>query len=286
MRQLKIVKQVTNRETASLDKYLNDIGKEELLTPEEEIILIKRVRSGDSFATNRLIRANLRFVVSVAKQYQHQGLPLSDLINEGNIGLIRAVERFDDTRGFKFISYAVWWIRQAIFQALSDQSRIVRLPLNKISTMTRINKAFEQKYERTPSADEIADYIDQDTNDVYLSLLYNGRHISMDTQLSDNEDSSPSLLDLLANSEAPMPDASLQQESVSKDIERTLSILNNRERNILHLHFGLNGTRPRSVYEIGLLLGLTYERVRQIRDKAIRKLRHAPKTKRLKVHLY
>jgi len=288
MRQLKIVKQVTDRETLSLDKYLSDIGKEDLLTPDEEAQLIQRVRSGDSVATNQLVKANLRFVVSVAKQYQHQGLPLADLINEGNIGLIRAVERFDDTRGFRFISYAVWWIRQAILHALSDQARIVRLPLNKVSTMNRINKAYaelEQKYERPPSADEIADYIDQDVQDVYLSIMNFGRPMSVDAQFIDNDENTPILIDVLKNNDSPMPDASLQQESVYKDIERSLSMLSSRERNILHLHFGLNGIRPRSVYEIGISLGLTYDRVRQIRDKAIRKLRQAPKTKKLMIHL-
>jgi len=288
MRQLKITKQVTNRETASLDKYLSDIGREELLSIEEETQLTHKIKQGDQEAARRLVKANLRFVVSVAKQYQHQGLSLSDLINEGNIGLIRAVERFDDTRGFRFISYAVWWIRQAIFHALSDQARIVRLPLNKITAMSRINKAFlelEQKYERTPSADEVADYINQDTSDVYLSMMQVGRHISMDAQLVENDEASPNLHDLLMNNELPMPDESLQRESVRKDIERSLSILSPNEGSILRLYYGLNGKRPLSLYEIGSIMNISNERVRQIRDKALRKLRQAPKTKRLKFHL-
>jgi len=287
MRQLKIVQQVTSRDAESLDKYLHDIGRRDLITAEQEINLAKRIRCGDQRAIEELTCANLRFVVSVAKQYQHQGLSLPDLINEGNIGLIRAAERFDDTRGFRFISYAVWWIRQAIFRALSEQARIVRLPLNKINSMNRITQAIielEQKYERSPSADEIADYLGSDTSDISLSLVNTGRHVSMDAQISDDSDSSRNLYDFLINDQLPKPDDMLERESLCKEIERFLSLLSDKERTIIQLFYGLQGKKAHSLHEISESMSITTERVRQIRDYAIRKLRATSKTKRLKTY--
>lgn len=288
MRQLKIVKQVTNRETASLDKYLQEIGRVDLLTSEEEVELARRIKQGDKEALDRLTKANLRFVISVSKQYQNQGLSLPDLINEGNLGLIKAAERFDETRGFKFISYAVWWIRQSILQALAEQARIVRLPLNKVGNINRINRAFselEQKLERAPTIDELAEYIDLSVNDVRQSLMNSGRHISMDAQLMEGDESSSSLYDLLPNDALPSPDAVLVTDSLRKDIERSLSTLTIREGDVVRLFYGLNGTVPLTLEEIGNHFDLTRERVRQIKEKAIRRLRHTSRSKMLQSYL-
>lgn len=285
MRQLKIAKQVTNRETASLDKYLQEIGRVDMVTAEEEVELAKRIREGDKAALERLTKANLRFVVSVSKQYQNQGLSLPDLINEGNMGLIKAAERFDETRGFKFISYAVWWIRQSILQALAEQARIVRLPLNKIGTINRINRAFselEQKYERPPTADELAEFLDCSVNDIRQSLANSGRHISMDAQLVEGDESSSSLYDVLANDSLPTPEDGLAVESLRKDIERSLSTLTSREGDVVRMYYGLNGKAPLTLEEIGERFDLTRERVRQIKEKAIRRLRHTSRSKMLK----
>lgn len=288
MRQLKIAKQVTNRETASLDKYLQEIGRVDLVTADEEVELAKRIREGDKAALERLTKANLRFVVSVSKQYQNQGLSLPDLINEGNVGLIKAAERFDETRGFKFISYAVWWIRQSILQALAEQARIVRLPLNKIGTINRINRAFselEQKYERPPTADELAEYLDCSVNDIRQSLANSGRHVSMDAQLVEGDESSSSLYDVLANDSLPTPEDGLAVESLRKDIERSLSTLTSREGDVVRMYYGLNGKAPLTLEEIGERFDLTRERVRQIKEKAIRRLRHTSRSKVLKTYL-
>lgn len=288
MRQLKIAKQVTNRETASLDKYLQEIGRVEMVTAEEEVELAKRIREGDRAALERLTKANLRFVVSVSKQYQNQGLTLPDLINEGNMGLIKAAERFDETRGFKFISYAVWWIRQSILQALAEQARIVRLPLNKIGTINRINRAFselEQKYERPPTADELADFLECSVNDVRQSLANAGRHVSMDAQLVEGDESSSSLYDVLVNDSLPTPEDGLAVESLRKDIERSLSTLTSREGDVVRMYYGLNGKAPLTLEEIGERFDLTRERVRQIKEKAIRRLRHTSRSKALKSYL-
>lgn len=286
MRQLKITKQVTNRETASLDKYLQEIGKVDLITAEEEVDLAQRIRAGDQVALEKLTKANLRFVVSVAKQYQNQGLTLPDLINEGNLGLIKAAKRFDETRGFKFISYAVWWIRQSILQALAEQSRIVRLPLNKIGSINKINKTYaflEQAHERNPSAEEIAKELDMTINDVKESLKNSGRHLSMDAPLVEGEDSN--LYDVLNSGESPNPDGILLHESLKTEIERALETLTPREADVIHLYFGLGEEHAMTLEEIGETFDLTRERVRQIKEKAIRRLKHTSRSKVLKTYL-
>ena len=286
MRQLKITKQVTNRETASLDKYLQEIGKVDLITAEQEVELAQRIKKGDQVALEVLTKANLRFVVSVAKQYQNQGLTLPDLINEGNLGLIKAAKRFDETRGFKFISYAVWWIRQSILQALAEQSRIVRLPLNKIGSINKINKTFaflEQAHEREPSAEEIAKELDMTVNDVKESLKNSGRHVSMDAPLVEGEDSN--LYDVLNNGESPNPDRSLLHESLKTEIERALETLTPREADVVRLYFGLGEQHAMTLEEIGETFDLTRERVRQIKEKAIRRLKHTSRSKILKTYL-
>jgi RNA polymerase primary sigma factor len=288
MRQLKITKQVTNRETASLDKYLQEIGRVELITAEEEVDLARRIKAGDRAALERLTNANLRFVVSVSKQYQNQGLSLPDLINEGNLGLIKAAERFDETRGFKFISYAVWWIRQSILQALAEQARIVRLPLNKIGTINKINRAFselEQKFERPPSADELAEFLECTPEEVKQSLANNGRHVSMDAPLVEGDDSSSSMYDVLLNDSLPGPERELVVESLRQDIERSLSTLTSREGDVVRLYYGLNGKHPLTLEEIGERFDLTRERVRQIKEKAIRRLKHTSRSRMLKSYL-
>lgn len=288
MRQLKIIKQVTNRETASLDKYLQEIGRLELLTAEQEVELAQKIRSGDMKALERLTKANLRFVVSVAKQYQNQGMSLPDLINEGNVGLIKAAERFDETRGFKFISYAVWWIRQSILQALAEQARIVRLPLNKIGAINKINKAYselEQRFERPPSAEEMADFLEISVEDVRQSLKNNGRHVSMDAPLVEGDESSSSMYDVLENDSLPGPEKVLVVESLRKDIERSLSTLTAREGDVVRLYFGLNGKSPLTLEEIGERFELTRERVRQIKEKAIRRLKHTSRSRMLQSYL-
>jgi RNA polymerase primary sigma factor len=286
MRQLKITKQVTNRETASLDKYLQEIGKVDLITAEEEVELAQRVKQGDQLALEKLTKANLRFVVSVAKQYQNQGLTLPDLINEGNLGLIKAAQRFDETRGFKFISYAVWWIRQSILQALAEQSRIVRLPLNKIGSINKINKTYaflEQSHERPPSAEEIANELDMTINDVKESMKNSGRHVSMDAPLVEGEDSN--LYDVLRSGESPNPDKELIHESLRTEIERALETLTPREADVIKLYFGLGNNHPMTLEEIGETFDLTRERVRQIKEKAIRRLKHTSRSKILKTYL-
>ena len=286
MRQLKITKQVTNRETASLDKYLQEIGKVDLITADEEVELAQRIKAGDQIALEKLTKANLRFVVSVAKQYQNQGLTLPDLINEGNLGLIKAAQRFDETRGFKFISYAVWWIRQSILQALAEQSRIVRLPLNKIGSINKINKTFaflEQAHERQPSAEEIAKELDMTVEDVKQSLKNSGRHVSMDAPLIDGED--PNLYDVLRSGESPNPDRELLHESLRTEIERALETLTPREADVIRLYFGLAGQHSMTLEEIGETFDLTRERVRQIKEKAIRRLKHTSRSKILKTYL-
>ncbi|MEJ2162882.1 MAG: sigma-70 family RNA polymerase sigma factor [Robiginitalea sp.] len=286
MRQLKITKQVTNRETASLDKYLQEIGKVDLITADEEVELAQRIKAGDQGALEKLTKANLRFVVSVAKQYQNQGLTLPDLINEGNLGLIKAAQRFDETRGFKFISYAVWWIRQSILQALAEQSRIVRLPLNKIGSINKINKTFaylEQAHERMPSAEEIAQELDMTVEDVKQSLKNSGRHVSMDAPLIDGEDSN--LYDVLRSGESPNPDKDLLHESLRTEIERALETLTPREADVIRLYFGLAGQHSMTLEEIGETFDLTRERVRQIKEKAIRRLKHTSRSKILKTYL-
>jgi RNA polymerase primary sigma factor len=288
MRQLKIVKQVTNRENASLDKYLLEIGRVDLITAEEEVALARRIRDGDKEALEKLTKANLRFVVSVSKQYQNQGLSLPDLINEGNVGLIKAAERFDETRGFKFISYAVWWIRQSILQALAEQARIVRLPLNKIGNINKINKAFselEQKYERPPSAEELAEFLEVSVADVRQSLSNSGRHVSMDAPLIAGDESSSSMYDVLPNDSLPGPERELVVESLQKDIDRSLSTLTVRESEILKMYYGLNGQPAQTLEEIGNRFDLTRERVRQIKEKAIRRLKHTSRSKMLKSYL-
>lgn len=288
MRQLKITKQVTNRETASLDKYLQEIGRVELISADEEVELARRIREGDRTALERLTKANLRFVVSVSKQYQNQGLALPDLINEGNLGLIKAAERFDETRGFKFISYAVWWIRQSILQALAEQARIVRLPLNKIGTINKINKAFselEQKFERPPSAEELAEFLECTADEIKQSLANNGRHVSMDAPLVEGDESSSSMYDILVNDSLPGPEKELVVESLRKDIDRSLSTLTSRESDVVRLYYGLNGKHPMTLEEIGERFDLTRERVRQIKEKAIRRLKHTSRSRMLKTYL-
>ena len=286
MRQLKITKQVTNRETASLDKYLQEIGKVDLITAEEEVELAQKIKAGSQIALEKLTKANLRFVVSVAKQYQNQGLTLPDLINEGNLGLIKAAQRFDETRGFKFISYAVWWIRQSILQALAEQSRIVRLPLNKIGSINKINKTYaflEQSHERPPSAEEIAKELDMTINDVKESMKNSGRHVSMDAPLVEGEDSN--LYDVLRSGESPNPDRALLHESLKVEIERALETLTPREADVVQLYFGLGDAHPMTLEEIGETFDLTRERVRQIKEKAIRRLKHTSRSKILKTYL-
>ena len=285
MRQLKITKSITNRESASLDKYLQEIGREELISVEEEVELAQRIKKGDQAALEKLTRANLRFVVSVAKQYQNQGLSLPDLINEGNLGLIKAAEKFDETRGFKFISYAVWWIRQSILQALAEQSRIVRLPLNQVGSLNRINKAyskFEQEHERKPSPEELAEELDLPAEKVADTMRVAGRHISVDAPFVEGEDNS--LLDVLINSDSPNADRSLINESLSREIERALATLTERESDIIRYFFGI-GCQEMTLEEIGERFGLTRERVRQIKEKAIRRLRHTSRSKLLKSYL-
>ena len=286
MRQLKITKQVTNRETASLDKYLQEIGKVDLITADMEVELAQKIKAGDERALDKLVKANLRFVVSVAKQYQNQGLTLPDLINEGNLGLIKAARRFDETRGFKFISYAVWWIRQSILQALAEQSRIVRLPLNKIGSINKINKTFarlEQDNQRPPSPAEIAKELDMSVSDVKESMKNSGRHVSMDAPLIDGEDSN--LYDVLRSGESPIPDKSLMHESLKTEILRALDTLTPREADVVLLYFGLGEGHPMTLEEIGETFELTRERVRQIKEKAIRRLKHTSRSKILKTYL-
>ena len=286
MRQLKITKQVTNRETASLDKYLQEIGKVDLITAEEEVELAQKIRAGDENALDKLTKANLSFVVSVAKQYQNQGLTLTDLINEGNLGLIKAARRFDETRGFKVISYAVWWIRQSILQALAEQSRIVRLPLNKIGSINKINKMYaflEQANERVPSAEEIAKELDMTVSDVKESMKNSGRHVSMDAPLVEGEDSN--LYDVLRSGESPNPDKNLLHESLRTEIERALETLTPREADVVGLYFGLGEKHAMTLEEIGETFDLTRERVRQIKEKAIRRLKHTSRSRILKTYL-
>ena len=288
MRQLKITKQVTNRETASLDKYLQEIGRVDLITAEEEVELARRIKQGDQVALEKLTKANLRFVVSVSKQYQNQGLSLPDLINEGNLGLIKAAQRFDETRGFKFISYAVWWIRQSILQALAEQSRIVRLPLNKIGSINKINKAFarlEQEFERPPTAAELAETLDMTLDEVKQSMKNAGRHVSMDAPLKDGDDSSSTMYDVMRTSDTSSPDTDLMNESLRKEIERSLRTLTPREGDVVRLYFGLNGEHPMTLEEIGERFDLTRERVRQIKEKAIRRLKHTSRSRILKGYL-
>ena len=286
MRQLKIIKQVTNRETVSLDKYLHEIGKVDLLSPDEEVTYARKLKEGDEEALNKLVKANLRFVVSVAKQYQNQGLSLPDLINEGNLGLIKAAQRFDETRGFKFISYAVWWIRQSILQALAEQARIVKLPLNKIGSINKVNKAFaelEQRFEREPSVAELVEVLELATDDVKEALRSSNRHVSMDAPLTQDEDSN--LYDVILSHDSPSPDRGLLNDSLRKEIERALATLTPREGNIIRLYFGLNGKHPHTLEEIGEEFDLTRERVRQIKEKAIKRLKQTTRSKILKSYL-
>ncbi|MBO4659800.1 MAG: sigma-70 family RNA polymerase sigma factor [Prevotella sp.] len=285
MRQLKITQSITNRESASLDKYLQEIGHEELISVEEEVELAQRIRKGDRKALEKLTKANLRFVVSVAKQYQNKGLSLPDLINEGNLGLIKAAEKFDETRGFKFISYAVWWIRQSILQAIAEQSRIVRLPLNQVGSVNKINKIanrFEQEHERRPSADEIGDFVDLPEEKIEDALKVSTRHVSMDAPFAEGEENS--LLDILPNTDSPDTDFELVMESLRNEINRALLTLNERERHIIEAFFGINQPEM-TLEEIGEKFGLTRERVRQIKEKAIRRLRHNTKNKLLRSYL-
>ncbi len=283
---MKIQKQFTNRESQSLDKYLQEIGKVELLAPEEEIDLAIRIKKNDNIALEKLVKANLRFVVSVAKQYQNQGLTLGDLINEGNLGLIKAAKRFDETRGFKFISYAVWWIRQSILQALAEQSRIVRLPLNRVGALNKIGKAYsslEQEFEREPNASELAQELDMDVSEVSEHLKISGRHVSIDAPFASGEENR--LLDVIENEDQPSPDSKLMSESLKSEIERVLSTLNERETEVLKLYFGINKDHALTLEEIGEMFNLTRERVRQIKEKAIRRLRHASRSKNLRSYL-
>ena len=287
MRQLKITKQVTNRESKSLDKYLQDISKVDLITAEEEVELAQRIREGDQIALEKLTTANLRFVVSVAKQYQNQGLKLPDLINEGNVGLVKAAKRFDETRGFKFISYAVWWIRQSILQALAEQSRVVRLPLNKIGVINKINKTFshlEQINERPPSAVEIAKELDMSESQVKVALKNSGRHLSMDAPFKEGENDS-NLYDVLSSSESPNPDDQLMKDSLSVEINRALDTLSQREADVIRLNYGIGNQPAMTLQEIGDMFDLSRERVRQIREKGIRRLKHQSKNKMLKKYL-
>jgi RNA polymerase primary sigma factor len=286
MRQLKIIKSITNRETASLDKYLQDIGKEELITAEEEVLLAQRIRQGDQKALDKLCKANLRFVVSVAKQYQNQGLSLPDLINEGNLGLIKAAQRFDETRGFKFISYAVWWIRQSILQALAEQSRIVRLPLNQVGSLNKIKKEssrLEQKFERTPSPDEIADSLEIPEYKIDAALKISTRYISMDAPLTEDEDMK--FIDVFVDEDTPVTDAGLMRESLAREIQRSLATLTEKERDVVNLYYGIGMNHGLTLEEIGAKFDLTRERVRQIKEKAIRRLKHTSRSKLLKSYL-
>lgn len=287
MRQLKITKQVTNRETASLDKYLQEIGRVDLITAEEEVELARKIKNGDQAALEKLTKANLRFVVSVSKQYQNQGLSLPDLINEGNLGLIKAAQRFDETRGFKFISYAVWWIRQSILQALAEQARIVRLPLNKIGSINKINKTFsklEQEFEREPTAEEIAIALDLSTNEVFETMKNNGRHISMDAPLSSSDDGG-SMYEVMEERDSPNPSKGLLDESLRTEIDRALNTLTSREADVVRFFFGLSGSSPMTLEEIGEKFDLTRERVRQIKEKAVRRLKHTSRSRLLQSYL-
>lgn len=286
MRQLKITKSITNRETASLDKYLQDIGKEELISAEEEVALAKRIKQGDQLALEKLCKANLRFVVSVAKQYQNQGLSLPDLINEGNLGLIKAAKRFDETRGFKFISYAVWWIRQSILQALAEQSRIVRLPLNQVGSLNKIKKEaskLEQKYERAPSPNEIANSMELPENKVNSTMKISTKYISMDAPLTHDEDTK--FLDVFVSDDAEDTDDDLMRESLTREIQRSLSTLSEKERDVINLYYGIGRNHGMTLEEIGSKFGLTRERVRQIKEKAIRRLKHNSRSRLLKAYL-
>lgn len=286
MRQLKISKQITNRESESLDKYLQEIGKVDLITADEEVILAKKIREGDTIALEKLTKANLRFVVSVAKQYQNQGLTLGDLINEGNLGLIKAAQRFDETRGFKFISYAVWWIRQSILQALAEQSRIVRLPLNRVGSLNKVSKTFsllEQKYEREPSTDELAEYLDMTEEEVIDTIKISGRHVSIDAPFANGEEST--MLDVMIDETDIDPDQNLLKDGLVVEIKRALSTLTSREADVVVSYFGLNGNYPLTLEEIGGKFGLTRERVRQIKEKAIRRLRSTSRSRSLKTYL-
>lgn len=286
MRQLKITKQITNRAEKSLDSYLQDISKIPMITADEEVELAQRIKKGDQLAADKLVNSNLRFVVSVAKQYQNQGLKLPDLINEGNAGLVKAAKRFDETRGFKFISYAVWWIRQSILQALAEQSRIVRLPLNKIGSINKINKAYsflEQQNERPPSPEEIANQLEMTITDVKQCLKNSGRHLSMDAPLREGEDFN--LYDMVSSADSPKPDESLMEDSLSVEINRALETLPKKESDVLKLYFGLGGSLPLSLNEIGEVYDLTRERVRQIKEKAIRRLKHTSRNKVLRTYL-
>ena len=286
MRQLKITKSITNRESQSLEKYLQEIGREELITAEEEVRLARKIKEGDQNALDRLTKANLRFVVSVAKQYQNQGLSLPDLINEGNLGLIKAAKRFDETRGFKFISYAVWWIRQSILQAIAEQSRIVRLPLNQVGSLSKISKAFsrlEQEFEREPSPEELAEILETTVEKISDTLSNSGRHVSMDAPFVQGEDNS--LIDVLENADSPRADGLLMNESLQKEIDRSLSTLTEREREVIRLFFGIGMPHGLTLEEIGAKFDLTRERVRQIKEKAIRRLRHKSRSRLLKAYL-
>ena len=286
MRQLKITKSITNRESQSLEKYLQEIGREDLITAEMEVELARKIKKGDQAALDKLTKANLRFVVSVAKQYQNQGLSLPDLINEGNLGLIKAAKRFDETRGFKFISYAVWWIRQSILQALAEQSRIVRLPLNQVGSLNKISKAYsklEQEFEREPSADELAAVLELPSEKISDTMRVSGKHVSMDAPFVQGEDNS--LLDVLENSDSPRADSLLMSESLQKEIERSLNTLTEREREVIKLFFGIGMNHGLTLEEIGAKFDLTRERVRQIKEKAIRRLRHKSRSRLLKAYL-
>lgn len=286
MRQLKITKSITNRETASLDKYLQDIGKEELITAEEEVELAKKIKSGDHLALEKLTKANLRFVVSVAKQYQNQGLSLPDLINEGNLGLIKAAKRFDETRGFKFISYAVWWIRQSILQALAEQSRLVRLPLNQVGSLNKIKKAtsrLEQRFERAPSVDEIAELMELPEYKVDKAMKITTRYVSVDAPINQEEDTK--FLDVFISDDVPRTDGDLMRESLNKEIQRSLATLTEKERDVINLYYGIGMAHGLTLEEIGAKFDLTRERVRQIKEKAIRRLKHTSRSKLLKAYL-
>ncbi len=285
MRQLKITKSITNRDSSSLEKYLQEVGKESLISAEEEVELAQRIKKGDKVALEKLTKANLRFVISVAKQYQFQGLSLPDLINEGNLGLIKAGERFDETKGFKFISYAVWWIRQSILQAIAEQSRVVRLPLNKVGSLNKLHKAYatlEQRHDRTPTASELAEFVDLPQEKVESTMQLSGKPLSVDAPFADGEEGS--LLDVMENKDAVNTDSFLIDESLSREIERTLNVLPEKEKAVIKYYFGL-GVSEMSLEEIGLELDLTRERVRQIKEKAIRRLRHSSKNKLLKKYL-
>ncbi|MFO7613228.1 MAG: RNA polymerase sigma factor RpoD/SigA [Bacteroidales bacterium] len=286
MRQLKISKSITNRETASLDKYLQDIGREELITAEEEVELARRIKSGDDLALEKLVKANLRFVVSVAKQYQNQGLSLPDLINEGNMGLIKAAQRFDETRGFKFISYAVWWIRQSILQALAEQSRLVRLPLNQVGSLNKIKKAtsrLEQEFERLPSVDELAKKLDIPEHKLDKAMKITTRYVSMDAPIAEDEETK--FLDVFVSEDTPRTDGNLMRESLNKEIQRSLSTLTEKERDVINLYYGIGMNHGLTLDEIGAKFNLTRERVRQIKEKAIRRLKHTSRSKLLKAYL-